>query len=202
MSDGSGSGSGRGRGQGRRRSRGRAGRSSRGHKGRRDNRHAGNGSYKSSGKGRGRRRRKGGNRGRSKGGGSKPARAAKSPSNGARRYFTGELNEFELFCAYHLGIRTDGSYKKPSIDAVAKRFDTDPDSIRKALVEMNMDRSRVDRSAFDLSMARLDIEVAPPGIDRVELARTIFQDFLDAGYGVGPVPEAVDKSQSSKAKAD
>ena len=33
---------------------------------------------------------------------------------------------------------------------------------------------------FDLESARLDIEVAPAGISRVELARTLFEELVQA----------------------
>jgi len=33
---------------------------------------------------------------------------------------------------------------------------------------------------FDMAMAQLDMELAPEGIDRVELARQIYADFLEA----------------------
>ena len=52
-----------------------------------------------------------------------------------------------------------------------------------------MDREHLKKARFDIEMAKLDVSVAPPGIDRVELARSIFGDFLEAGCGVGPMPE-------------
>ena len=39
--------------------------------------------------------------------------------------------------------------------------------------------SLLDRD-FDMALAQLDIQVAPEGIDRTELGRNIFKDFLEA----------------------
>ena len=39
--------------------------------------------------------------------------------------------------------------------------------------------SLLDRD-FDMAMAQLDIQVAPEGVNRTELARNIFEDFLKA----------------------
>ena len=33
---------------------------------------------------------------------------------------------------------------------------------------------------FDMALAQLDIQVAPEGVDRTELARNIYEDFLKA----------------------
>ena len=33
---------------------------------------------------------------------------------------------------------------------------------------------------FDMGLAQLDIQVAPEGVDRLELARGIYQDFQEA----------------------
>ena len=39
--------------------------------------------------------------------------------------------------------------------------------------------SLLDRD-FDMALAQLDIQVAPEGINRTELGRNIFEDFLEA----------------------
>jgi hypothetical protein len=39
--------------------------------------------------------------------------------------------------------------------------------------------SLLDRD-FDMALAQLDIQVAPEGVDRLELAQGIYQDFKDA----------------------
>ena len=183
MTEGSGTGNGRNRGRRKRRSQGY--RSRRSPQGNRDTSNRPNSSQSN------RRRRP---RKRQQPNQSSRARVdpkVKVPSQGATRHFTGELNEFELFCAFHLGINEKGGHYQPNINEVARRFDAQPDDIQRALQDYRMDRERISSSSFNLDLAKLDIEVAPPGIDRVELARTIFKDFLESGCGIGPVPSYI-----------
>ena len=92
----------------------------------------------------------------------------------------GNIDPFELFCAYHLGITQDKGYRTSNINEVAKRFRSEPGMIKQALKEYDMDpESLLDRD-FDMALAQLDIQVAPEGVDRLELARGIYQDFQDA----------------------
>jgi hypothetical protein len=92
----------------------------------------------------------------------------------------GNIDPFELFCSYHLGITQDKGYRTANINEVAKRFRSEPGMIKQALKEYDMDpESLLDRD-FDMGLAQLDIQVAPEGVDRLELARGIYQDFQDA----------------------
>lgn len=92
----------------------------------------------------------------------------------------GNIDPFELFCAYHLGIDKDKGYRTANINEVANRFRSEPGMIKQALKEYDMDpESLLDRD-FDMALAQLDIQVAPEGVDRLELARGIYQDFQDA----------------------
>lgn len=92
----------------------------------------------------------------------------------------GNIDPFELFCSYHLGITQDKGYRTANINEVAKRFRSEPGMIKQALKEYDMDpESLLDRE-FDMALAQLDIQVAPEGVDRLELARGIYQDFQDA----------------------
>lgn len=43
-----------------------------------------------------------------------------------------------------------------------------------------MDPENLLNMEFDLTMAQMDIQVAPEGVDRVELARGIYDDFRKA----------------------
>ena len=95
---------------------------------------------------------------------------------------TGNLDPFELFCAYHLGIGPNKDYKPSNINEVANRFRADPGTIRQALKEAGMDSASLLDRDFDMAMAQLDIQVAPEGVDRTELARSIYADYLDAPY--------------------
>ena len=90
------------------------------------------------------------------------------------------IDPFELFCAYHLGIDKNKGYRTANINEVANRFRSEPGMIKQALQEYDMDpESLLDRD-FDMALAQLDIQVAPEGVDRLELARGIYQDFKDA----------------------
>ena len=92
----------------------------------------------------------------------------------------GNIDPFELFCAYHLGITKDKGYRTANINEVANRFRSEPGMIKQALKEYDMDpESLLDRD-FDMALAQLDIQVAPEGVDRLELAQSIYQDFKDA----------------------
>ena len=92
------------------------------------------------------------------------------------------LEPFELFCAYHLGIGPNKQYKPANINEVANRFRQEPGVIRQALKEYGMDSASLLDRDFDMALAQLDIQVAPEGVDRVELAKTIYEDYLEAPY--------------------
>jgi hypothetical protein len=136
------------------------------------------------------RRRRGRNRNRKKGrrnkrrnkktskekfGGRDPRNVESNRSNEPR-----ELNAFELFCAYHLGITKDNRYQnQPSLKNVAKQFGRNRNQIRDALSASGLDDESMRASDYDLSLARLDIKVAPDGIDKRELARPLFDEFVE-----------------------
>ncbi len=90
------------------------------------------------------------------------------------------INPFDLFCAYHLGITADKSYKPANIHDVARRFGVESAEIRQALQANGMDPETMLDIDFDLTMAQIDIQVAPEGVDRVELAKGIFEEFRAA----------------------
>ncbi len=90
----------------------------------------------------------------------------------------GKLDAFGLFCAYHLGITADDRYQKPNLDEIARRFGTNVEGIRKALVEFKIDEASIRQARFDIEGAQMDIRVAPEGISRVEIARELFSDFV------------------------
>ena len=45
--------------------------------------------------------------------------------------------------------------------------------------EILVEESLLDKD-FDMALAQLDIQVAPEGIDKMELAKAIYEDFLEA----------------------
>jgi hypothetical protein len=107
---------------------------------------------------------------------------AKAPhvSTGSEQKLTGNLDAFSLFCAYHLGIGPNKEYKASNINEVARRFGQDQGVVKQALKECNMDSAALLDKDFDMALAQLDIQVAPEGIDKMELAKTIYEDFLEA----------------------
>ncbi|MGP0565221.1 hypothetical protein ACTRW9_08955 [Nitrospina sp. 32_T5] len=113
-------------------------------------------------------------------------RAKTAPSNGdtASSAPSGKLvagiEPFELFCAYHLGITREKGYKPSNINEVARRFNTEPASVKQALQEYDMDPGSLLDRDFDMALAQLDIQVAPEGVDRKELAKNIYEDFQNA----------------------
>jgi len=126
------------------------------------------------------------NRGQAKNtGASRPrpeTRASQPPVADREKQITGGIDPFELFCAYHLGIAANKDYRPANINEVAKRFGKDPATIRQALKEAGMDSASLLDRDFDMALAQLDIQVAPEGVDRLELAKTIYSDYLDAPY--------------------
>ena len=109
----------------------------------------------------------------------KAAGRGKGPAAGPNESRTG-LDPFELFSAYHLGITVDKSFRPVNIHDVARRFGKDAGMIKQALQDHGMDPETMFDVEFDLPMAQVDIQVAPPGIDRLELAREIYAEFLKA----------------------
>jgi hypothetical protein len=95
---------------------------------------------------------------------------------------TGNLDPFSLFCAYHLGIGPKKEYKPSNLNEVARRFGQDPATVRQALKECDMDSASLLDRDFDMALAQLDIQVAPEGIDRMELGKSIYEDFLAAPH--------------------
>lgn len=90
------------------------------------------------------------------------------------------IDDFRLFCAYHLGITEDGGYRFQNIHQVARRFGTQAAVIRQLLTEFGMDPDAVVHSDFDMADAQVDVMMAPEGVSRLELAREIFARFRNA----------------------
>ena len=116
-------------------------------------------------------------------------RGPSRPSNNTAQKQTGpdqkkvaNLEPFDLFCAYHLGIGPNKQYKPSNINEVANRFRQEPGVIRQALKEYGMDSGSLLDRDFDMALAQLDIQVAPEGVDRIELAKTIYEDYLESPY--------------------
>jgi len=100
--------------------------------------------------------------------------------SGSDKELVGSLDAFSLFCAYHLGIGPNKEYKPSNINEVARRFGQDQGVVKQALKECNMDSASLLNKDFDMALAQLDIQVAPEGIDKIELAKSIYEEFLQA----------------------
>jgi len=131
---------------------------------------------------------------------------------------TGRIAPFDLFCACLLGLMPDGTYRSAGLGEVAKRLRRSPNELRDLLQSYGMDHESLRAVDFDLELAKLDIQVAPEGIDRRELARGLFEEFVDVhptlgdlepaavqgngtGATAGPAPAAVEHPHRRKAPA-
>jgi hypothetical protein len=88
-----------------------------------------------------------------------------------------ELSPFSAFCALYLGITERNGYARQDREAVARRFSLSLEELDLFLREHALERDSLSRAGFDAESARLDIEVAPEGISRLELARTLFEEL-------------------------
>ena len=108
----------------------------------------------------------------------------REPVNGSRaKQGTLELNAFNLFCTYHLGITADGGYKKPQVRDVARRFSRSVDEIHDALRSCGLDNASLKKSRYNMSYAQLDVRVAPEGIDKVEIAKGLYEELKEDHSG-------------------
>jgi hypothetical protein len=87
------------------------------------------------------------------------------------------ITPFKLFCAYYLGITDDGGYRFQNLHDVAKRFGCPSGVIKQLLADFRMDADSLIHSTYDLASAQVDVMIAPEGVSRVELARSMFEEF-------------------------
>ena len=87
---------------------------------------------------------------------------------------------FELFCAYHLGIQEDGSYRFGNVHDVAKRFAVGAAVIRQSLEEFALRPDDIWNLKWDLSEAQVAIAVAEPGTDLRAVAFVHWRKLLTA----------------------
>ncbi len=106
-----------------------------------------------------------------------------------------EMTPFSVFCVLHLGITDTDGYSRQDLGAVARRFGSTPEDLQDYLRANRLLREDLRAAKFDLASAQLDIQVAPEGISRTELARTLFTEFEEylkngAPNGDGPPEQA------------
>lgn len=125
---------------------------------------------------------------------------AANPNRGGAKRILHNIDPFQLFCAYHLGIGVNNEYKPSNINEVAKRFGVDPATTRQVLKEYGMDSGSLLDLDFDMALAQLDIQVAPEGIDRTELAKSIYDEFLNAPVKTRDWKKILEEDRKENAK--
>ena len=90
------------------------------------------------------------------------------------------ISAFELFCAYHLGIQSDGTYRFGHVHDVAKRFGVGAAGIRQSLEEFALRPDDLWNIKWDLSEAQVAIAVAPPKTDLRAVAFEYWRKLLTA----------------------
>jgi hypothetical protein len=92
-----------------------------------------------------------------------------------------EFTPFSVFCALYLGITETDGYSTQDMSTVARRFGVSPAELHEFLECNGLRPQDLKASQFDVTSARLDIQVAPEGISRTELARTLFEELSASG---------------------
>lgn len=100
------------------------------------------------------------------------------PTGETQNHFDGDPDGFGLFCAYYLGVTSDDSYQKPSLDETARRYKLSHDEVRSLLRDHKLDPETFKGSSFDLEGAKLDVRLAPEGISRIEIARDHYAEYV------------------------
>jgi transposase-like protein len=90
------------------------------------------------------------------------------------------LDPFELFCAYHLGITPENTYRFQNVHDVAKRFGVSAAQVRQGLQAYGMDQDSAMDRAFNMTVAQVDIQVAPAGVDLKTVAQMHYEEYLAA----------------------
>ncbi len=88
-----------------------------------------------------------------------------------------ELTPFSVLCARYLGITETDGYARQDLATVARRLGSTPEELQRFLEENRLRRQDLREANFNLTSAQLDIRVAPAGISRTELARTLFAEL-------------------------
>lgn len=94
--------------------------------------------------------------------------------------FIAGIEPFALFCAYHLGITDENRYRFQNVHEVARRFAASVDEVQEALRAYALDPDTLVHSGFDLAAAQADVQLSPPGVDLVVLARMHYEALLEA----------------------
>jgi len=106
---------------------------------------------------------------------------------------------FALFAACILGITEADGWKTPSAQDVGRRFGLPPGVLPQILRALALDVDSLKQCDFDLVGAQMDVQVAPAGVSRTEVAKGLYRDLLAlpkrasvaaaAAAAAGPIPE-------------
>ncbi len=110
------------------------------------------------------------------------------------------LTPFNLFCAYHLGITADEGYSFQSLSEVARRFNTDVNTVKKRLADYGLETKDLEKLGFEAKYAQMDIQVAPEGVSRRALAQTMWADIEP--HLPEPPPEPVVEEETAESTDD
>ena len=88
-----------------------------------------------------------------------------------------ELNEFEIFCLYHLGLQGTQAGTPLNLNQLAGRLGTSPETVQTFMEEHRLDAAHMLATDFDLVGAQMDIQHAPEGIDLQAAAQEHFQRY-------------------------
>ena len=111
------------------------------------------------------------------------------------------LDEFNLFCAYHMGVTGGNGYKFQSVAEVARRFGTTPAVIKERLADYALEVETLRSCGFEVEFYQLDIKVAPEGVSRRELARTMWEELVSL-RGPAPGPKVVEDAPEAEDEAE
>jgi hypothetical protein len=88
------------------------------------------------------------------------------------------LSPFALFAACILGVTESDGFRVPNPQEVGRRFGLSQSALSDALRALALDVESLEKSGFDLAGARMDVQVAPPGVSRTEVAKDLYKDLL------------------------
>ena len=88
-----------------------------------------------------------------------------------------QLDEFELFCLYHLGLVGTQAGIPLNLNQIAARLQVSLDDLDNFLKSAQLDPESVLSSGFDLVGAQMDIQLAPQEIHLESVAKHHFEDF-------------------------
>ena len=97
------------------------------------------------------------------------------------------LDPFALFCACYLGIQENNTYRQPRLQDAARMVGAPISVLKQVLKDYALDIDAMSRSGFELSLAKLDIKVAPEGINKFELAKELYKEYRE----FVPMPERI-----------